>query len=352
MKKILLSVLALALLCSCGTQQLSLREALSTWHSESAPSDTPAAGASVILRLTHSSREDSLADRAADTFGERLEQLSGGQLQVEVYADDTLGKLTTADSFGNGRIDMRLGITGAPYTNIVMWLPLLAGATLEDVQSRFVPGSTLYEMVRENAESQNVKILSVLPMQYRLVASTLPVESAADLSALKMRTFGEQTSNTLLWSLLCAETVPVEISQVPLSLQLGTVDACDNTLTNLCEYQIDAQITDITETSLVLYFDSLYIDLSSYQGLSAEQQEWIASATEYTETKMQQEIGEYTQNLRSELTEKGIHFHTLSAEDEAGLRSTVWQPIYDFYCSEYGSDVIDSFIAAVQEPAE
>ena len=81
----------------------------------------PENASDTVLRLTHSSEKGSMLDQTAECFRKKLEMISGGRLQVEIYPDNTLGKLEKALSFGNGRVDLRLGVTGASYSNIIMW---------------------------------------------------------------------------------------------------------------------------------------------------------------------------------------------------------------------------------------
>lgn len=353
MKKIFfLLLICSALLVGCAQETLSLQQALKDWQSAS---ETPEENtepnepdAQVILRLTHSSEKDSMPDKAAEMFRERLESLSGGQIQVEIYPENTLGKLDQALSFGNGRVDLRLGITGAPYSNIVMWLPLLSDEPLQTVENAYRADSAMRAMVEKNAEEQNIYILAVFPMQYRVLASTAPVESVADLSRLKMRIYGESGSNYLLWKNLCSQTVPVEIGNVPLALQMGVIDGCDNTLANLREYGIDQKITDITDLSMTAYFDSLYIDKSVFDRLPEEQRRQVQQAAAYTEQAMREVNEHYVQELREQMQEQGVRFHTMPQQEREAIQSKVQPEIYDFFCQTYGQSVIDEFIAQVK----
>lgn len=353
MKKFIsLAMLCCLLFSGCSTQTISLQSAMEDWKREMPLQDVQKDTPSIVLRLTHSAEKDSMPDQAAEYFRERLETISGGQIQVEIYPDNTLGQLKKAFSFGNGRVDLRLGIAGAPYSNIVMWLPLLANVSLEDVENAYQPGSTLRTLVDENAEEQNARVLAVFPMQYRMLASTVPVNDKNGFSHLKMRVFDVNSANSLFWSTLCSETVPIEIGKVPISLQLGTIDACDNTLANLHEYGIDTKISDITELPFMLYFDSLYIDKNTYDALTAQQQEQVSQAAAYTEQVMQTIFENYEQQLFEDMRKQDIRFHTLSAEQQEMIRAETQPIIYDFYCQTYGKNVIDHFIQAVSSVSE
>lgn len=349
MKKIIsFVVLCAVLLSGCSSESDSLQSFLADWHSEAPMQNAPENASDTVLRLTHSSEKGSMLDQTAECFRKKLEMVSGGRLQVEIYPDNTLGKLEKALSFGNGRVDLRLGVIGASYSNIIMWLPLLADVSLKDVETLYQPGSALRGMIDEDAQSSNMRILAVFPMQYRALASTVPVCSRQDLSALKMRVFEIDSSNSLLWSTLCAETIPIEINNVPLSLQLGVIDACDNTLINLRDYGIDKNISDITELPFVMYFDCLCIDESTYDRLNEQQREQVWQAASYAEQEAKASAQLYDQQLRTEMQAQGIRFHTLPAEDLDEIRSEVQPILYEYYCSTYGRDVIDRFISEVR----
>lgn len=62
------------------------------------------------LILTHSSPAGSLTDQAAQFLKEKVEEASEGQLQIQIYPEDSLGNLDDGRwYFENGAVDMRIG---------------------------------------------------------------------------------------------------------------------------------------------------------------------------------------------------------------------------------------------------
>ena len=95
-------LLLLALLAGCGSPAAQNKTVLSVWR-EAGPGSTAAEKTQLVLRLTHSSSEQSAANDAAQAMKTRLEAVSGGTMSIEIFANDSLGSLNDAwNSFGNG----------------------------------------------------------------------------------------------------------------------------------------------------------------------------------------------------------------------------------------------------------
>ena len=71
------------------------------------------------LILTHSSPAGSLTDQAAQLLKEKVEEASEGQLQIQIYPEDSLGNLDDGRwYFENGAVDMRIGAGPSDVSSI------------------------------------------------------------------------------------------------------------------------------------------------------------------------------------------------------------------------------------------
>lgn len=100
------------------------------------------------LILTHSSPAGSLTDQAAQLLKEKVEEASEGQLQIQIYPEDSLGNLDDGRwYFENGAVDMRIGAGPSDVSSIATWLPTLTGCTPDEVSQALRPGQPLWDLI-------------------------------------------------------------------------------------------------------------------------------------------------------------------------------------------------------------
>ena len=104
------------------------------------------------LILTHSSPAGSLTDQAAQLLKEKVEEASEGQLQIQIYPEDSLGNLDDGRwYFENGAVDMRIGAGPSDVSSIATWLPTLTGCTPDEVSQALRPGQPLWDLICQQA---------------------------------------------------------------------------------------------------------------------------------------------------------------------------------------------------------
>lgn len=342
-----LAVLALGLLCACAAKPAagSLQELWKQKQPARMQQDAPA----VVLRLTHSSGEKSIANDAAKAMKERLEAVSGGTMSIEIFANDSLGSLNDAwNSFGNGTVDMRIGTADIPQQGAVMWLPLLAEIDCTQLQDAMVKGKPLRMKMESWSKEKNSLILGILPMQYRVLASNVPVESRENMRQLTMRTIGNGGDNTY-WEILCGKTKDVNVQKLTLALQQKEVNACDNTITNLVEYGTYQQVRYITKMSDRVYFDMILVNSQRMASLNERQQQWVMDAAAYAEKKIAEQQPAYEQQAMETIEKAGILVYTLGEEEEKSIRDAVQSSIQEQYTQTIGAEDLGLILQYAQQ---
>lgn len=347
---VLLAALAL-LTAACGGKDS--RTVLSAWQQTQAEEpEIEDDGQKVVLRLTHSSGEESAANKAAVVMRTRLEALSGGTMTIEIFAEDTLGSLNDAwNTFGNGAVDIRIGTAGISQNGVLMWLPLFTGITREQLTQAVQPGAALRKQMEQWSQEKNCELLAVMPIQYRLLAGNVPVQTVSEMKQLIMRTIGSGNDD-VYWNALCGSTVNVDVQRLALALQQKLVNACDNTLTNLVEYQTCKQIRYITNLQDRVYFDAIYISRRCMQSLTDTQQGWVQDAAAYAEKEIAAGQTALEQDAAECIEEQGITVYDLKAGEQEKMRGLTRELVLQQCTEQIGQEDMQLLLQYAQQAME
>ena len=338
-------LLLLALLAGCGSPAAQNKTVLGAWH-EAGPGSTAAEKTQLVLRLTHSSSEQSAANDAAQAMKTRLEAVSGGTMSIEIFANDSLGSLNDAwNSFGNGTVDLRIGTADIPQQGAIMWLPLLADTDKDTLQAACGQGGALRSLFEEYSLEKNSLVLGVLPMQYRVLASNIPVENKENMRQLTMRTIGNGGDNAY-WQILCGKTKDVNVQKLARALQQKEVNACDNTLTNLVEYGTYKQVRYLTKLADRVYFDTILMNRQRMDSLTESQQQWVRDAAAYAERTISEAQPGREKAALEKITAQGVQVYELSEADQSGIRSATRDAIRQEYAQRLGQEELEKILQA------
>lgn len=159
------------------------------------------------LILTHSSPAGSLTDQAAQLLKEKVEEASEGQLQIQIYPEDSLGNLDDGRwYFENGAVDMRIGAGPSDVSSIATWLPTLTGCTPDEVSQALRPGQPLWDLICQQAG--DTLVLGVLPSSSRVLTSSRPVEDLSQLDGLMVRVIPSSSLDRRFWEALGRDPHP------------------------------------------------------------------------------------------------------------------------------------------------
>ena len=344
-------LLLLALLAGCGSPAAQNKTVLGVWR-EAGPGSTAAEKTQLVLRLTHSSSEQSAANDAAQAMKTRLEAVSGGTMSIEIFANDSLGSLNDAwNSFGNGTVDLRIGTADIPQQGAIMWLPLLTDTDKDTLQAACGQGGALRSLFEEYSLEKNSLVLGVLPMQYRVLASNIPVENKENMRQLTMRTIGNGGDNAY-WQILCGKTKDVNVQKLALALQQKEVNACDNTLTNLVEYGTYKQVRYLTKLADRVYFDTILMNRQRMDSLTESQQQWVHDAAAYAERTISEAQPGREKAALEKITAQGVQVYELSEADQSSIRSATRDAIRQEYAQRLGQEELEKILQAAGAQTE
>ena len=134
------------------------------------------------------------------------------------------------------------------------------------------------DKLAEIAESKGFKVIGWWDNGFRSITSTKgPVASPADLVGLKIRTPESKVFLTTFQTLGAIPT-PMAVSEVFSALQLGTVDAAENSDSNNIKNKYTEVCAYYSVTKHIYTFEPLIMSLDKFNSFSPEQQNAILKA--------------------------------------------------------------------------
>jgi tripartite ATP-independent transporter DctP family solute receptor len=183
-----------------------------------------------VLRYATSLSEDSAYYKGAVALAEAADQLSGGRLQIKIFANAQLG--TDRDMIEGmqlGSIDLASPSTGAMGA-------VLPAATVLDLPYIFDGYKHVYRVLDGPVSEELYKLFDGVgfhPLGWweigfrNLTNNVRPVRTPDDVKGLKLRTLPSQIHQKA-WSLVGAQPVALDFTEVYNALNTGVVDGQEN----------------------------------------------------------------------------------------------------------------------------
>ena len=302
-------------LAGCGGSSTTATTAAA---GESAAAETEAAaetqaaasGDSIVLKLGVSTNEEDPRTKAAKSFAEEVSEKTDGAVTVQIYPSGQLGgdaDLINSIALDSGTCDII--ITDA--SNFATYEPKMGISALpflfEDFDKAWAFMDSDVEAAAE-AEllKQNMRVLAHYDNGFRCVTNSKgPIESPADMKGLLIRT-PENPVIMATMTALGANPQPLAFSELYQALQQKTYDAQENPIpviynNNLYEVQEYLSVTNHIYSGMCFT-----IAESSWQKLSAEQQEIVQAAATASAEEDRQMNKEQTESLVASLEENGM----------------------------------------------
>jgi len=296
--------------------------------------------------------DDHPISQAMYKFEQLAEELSGGQLNVEVHTNNTLGgSREILEAVQAGELQM-CECSQSMYTSftdelVSAGLPFLFDN--REAAYAFFDSEIGDQMTEAVSAQTGVRILGYFENGIRqLTNSKHPVTSPEDMKGLKIRVM-ESPLYIDMFTRMGANPMPMSFSELYTALQQKTVDGQDNpyaiTATNAF-YEVQAYMTDLSHTFDVTCFS---INDAFYQSLPADLQAVIdQAAAEATVLERQLSIdleAEYMQTI-----ENGGCQITHLTDDQRGVFREATGGTYDYFRENYNPTVtLDTVLAKAEE---
>ena len=235
-----------------------------------------------VLTLAHSLDPLHTVHKAMVHMGERLEEYSGGQMRIDIYAGGQLGsERETLELLQIGSLAMTK-VSASPLEGFVPTMKIFSLPYIfkdRDHHLR-VLDSDIGKGLLTSLQVARLHGLGYYDAGSRsFYTSDRPVNSPADLQGMKIRVMKSQTSVQMVAELGGSPT-PISLGEIYTALQQGVVDGAENNAPSfyrLRHYEA-AKYYSLDEHTFVP--DVLLMSKRVWDALTTEQQEWLAQAVQ------------------------------------------------------------------------
>lgn len=235
-----------------------------------------------ILKLGHALDTGHPVHVAMEHMAQRLEELSGGALSMDIYPSGVLGsEVQTLEQVQNGSLDLtkvstavmenfvpEMSVFGLPYLfrDGEHYWQVLSGpigtSLLDKAQPKLLKGLCYYDSGSRNFYTRSK-----------------PVRTPDDLEGLKIRVVNSATAISMVEAMGAAPT-PIAWGELYSALAQGTVDGAENNLpsfTSNKHYEVCKHFTLDGHTRIP---DILMIGTKTWHGLTPQARAWVQQAAE------------------------------------------------------------------------
>lgn len=198
-------------------------------------SNTATSNPNEPIHLTMAMADSSTSNyyKGAQKIAEYVEEATDGQIELTIHAGGTLGSEGDAlDLVVQGDLDIA-SCASSVLANYIPEMSILDQAFLWDTadQANYAIQNELGDLIQTRANEKGVHVIGYLEAGFRDIFSTRPVESLADFKGLKIRVM-QNDGQLLAFTSFGANPIALSASEQFTGLQQGTIDACENAVTN------------------------------------------------------------------------------------------------------------------------
>ena len=286
MKKslLLMALMAAGLMTACSgdtSSEAPAQEAGQTAAAQQGEAQSEPSGDAIVLKLGHIQSEQDLWHLGAVKFAERVEELSDGQITVQIYPNSTLGgDRDMAEGMQMGTVDIALiaGVLSNFDDSIsILEIPYLFRS--EEEFETIIYGDIGQEIADHVRESSGIRILNWWQRGPRLITSSKPINSVDDMKGLKIR-IPEINAMEQVFSAWGAAATTMSWSEVYSSLQQGVIEAQENPIPFFYSGSIYEVNKYIANTNHKYEYVTMAMSDAVYSSLTPEQQEIIMQAAQ------------------------------------------------------------------------
>jgi tripartite ATP-independent transporter DctP family solute receptor len=261
----------------------------------------------VTLRLAHSNIADSPRGRAADFFAKRVDELSKGEIRVQVFPNSVLGtEGQNLEAVQLGTLDLAINtvFANAIKAGSVFDLPFLFQG---HAHWRKVLDSKPGQIVAETAPPLGLRILGYWAAGRRDTLATKPINSTADFKGLKIRVM--QTPALIeVFKLVGANPTPMAWPEVYLGMQQKTVDAGESSFDALWQIKAFEVAKYAVVTSHSYSTTPLLMSEKRWQSLPQSAQQVLVTAEKETRDFQFKDFLKDETDVVGRLKDKGVIF--------------------------------------------
>jgi TRAP-type transport system periplasmic protein len=307
----------------------------------------PALAQEVKLTLGHNAAPGNPKDEGSRYFAEKVKQLSGGRIAVQVAGSAQLGD-DTANITGmrTGSIDLSANSQGALSTLIPEFGALGMPYLFDSLEHAWkVVDALVGEELARKADAKGLVLLGIMDNGIRHTSNNKrPIEKPEDLKGLKIRTPPDPVTVSIFRA-LGADTQQIKFSELYIALQQGVVDGQENPIMNVHSSKLYEVQKYISLTGHKYETTPLLMSKRTWTRLSDADRDVIRAAAKNAVGYQRRLSKETEEKVTAEMPKLGIQVNT---PDREPFRKASHPVLEDAYKGETG-DFIKMVVAEAEK---
>lgn len=300
------------------------------------------ANAQTVLRFSHTDQPGGARQKAAELFGQKLEQYTQGRYKVQVFPAGQLANDPKAvEQLQLGGVDFTVSSTGTYATHV----PTLNLSLLPYLVENYEQGWKLYDESKwlkaqfDKAPAKGFRFLATWEAGFRDMTTKEPLASPADAKGRKLRSFPNEM---MRWSLeaIGFNVVILPLPEVYLAIQQGAVSGQENPIDTIYSNKFYEVAPNVTLTHHVYSPIPLTVSEKTWQKFSPADQAAVTKAAAEAAAWSRNEIKSNDDKQLADMQAKGAK---IARPNLVPFREAV-KGVYAKASEKYGADV-DQFIA-------
>jgi tripartite ATP-independent transporter DctP family solute receptor len=302
-----------------------------------------AGAADLDLRMSVESAPGAPTQVMLAAFRDALQEEMGDAVAIEYFDGGTLGdEIVHMEMVRSGQLDV-IPIGSDAVQLDAKWavfdMPFLIPD--RDTAPRILDGEIGQQLTTSMRESADLQVLGFGEIGFRNITNNVrPVVTPADLEGLKLRTPGSKT-RILAFEKLGATPVTMNIGELYLALQQGTVDGQENPLANIKAFSWNEVQKYLSLSGHVYTPITLVMNGERWDALSDEQKAAVGRAAARAVEHSRQFGAENDATLLDELS-KSMEVNEIDLASFQEASQPIWDEIAPIAGEEYTQAVIDA----------
>lgn len=295
--------------------------------------------------LATCSTEDTITHVFAQTFAEEVERLSGGEMEIQVYPQSTLGgDRELMESCKDGDIPFVVQ-SPAPQVSFMPELCVFdTPCVFDDIEEAraAIDDPEFFSVIQGIYEDAGYQILGMADQCFRVMTSSEPFTGMESFKGQKIRTM-ENTYHIQFWNAVGASPTPMTFSEVYIGLQQGTIDAQENAYELIVSAKLYEQQEVLVQTNAVPDYITLIVSDDFFRDLDKEQQQIVREAAAIAQEKARESADERREQREEELAAEGMEIVEIDQQTWEEMQEAC-QPVYENIRIQAGDELVDLYM--------
>lgn len=295
--------------------------------------------------LATCSTEDTITHVFAQTFAEEVERLSGGEMEIQVYPQSTLGgDRELMESCKDGDIPFVVQ-SPAPQVSFMPELCVFdTPCVFDDIEEAraAIDDPEFFSVIQGIYEDAGYQILGLADQCFRVMTSSEPFIGMESFKGQKIRTM-ENTYHIQFWNAVGASPTPMTFSEVYIGLQQGTIDAQENAYELIVSAKLYEQQEVLVQTNAVPDYITLIVSDDFFRDLDKEQQQIVREAAAIAQEKARESADERREQREEELAAEGMEIVEIDQQTWEEMQEAC-QPVYENIRKQAGDELVDLYM--------